>query len=335
MSLDLALVGNGTIGALVSPEGDIVWMCAPRFDGDPVFTSLLRGSAQPEHDGAFAIEMMDGVRVEQQYIADTPILVSTFFDARGGCARVTDFAPRFEQDGEVVCPMMLVRKVEPVSGRPTIRVRLRPMEQYGAGLLTPQQPAESSRAHKPDHILYAGNDLVFRLATDAPVEAIVSETPFALDRAITLILGPDAEVKRGTAKAGSDFAERTAAWWRDWAGSLTVPSEWRDDVIRAAITLKLNACEDTGAIIAALTTSIPEAPNSGRNWDYRYCWLRDAYFVSDALRQLGDTATNERYVDFVMRVAAESHGGMLKPLYAIGGEAIPDEHEAGHLAGYR
>ena len=335
MSLDLALVGNGTIGALISSEAEVVWMCAPRFDGDPIFTSLLRGTAQPEHNGSFVIEMMNTVRVEQQYIADTPILVSRFFDARGGCAEVTDFAPRFEQAGKVVCPMMLVRKVEPVSGEPVIRVRLRPMHQYGAGLIMPQHLRDSVGTRTRDHIRYPGNNLMLRLTTDAPVDAVVSETPFALDHPVTLMLGPDEEVKGGAAKAGSDLAERTAAWWRDWAGSLMVPSEWRDAVIRAAITLKLNACEDTGAIIAAMTTSIPEAPNSGRNWDYRYCWLRDAYFVADSLRQLGDTVTTERYVDFVMRVAAESHGAKLKPLYAIGGRAIPDEHEAEHLAGYR
>jgi GH15 family glucan-1,4-alpha-glucosidase len=335
MSLDLALVGNGTIGALVSSEGEVVWMCAPRFDGDPIFTSLLRGSAQPEHDGAFVIEMMNAVRVEQQYIADTPILVSRFFDAEGACAQVTDFAPRFAQNGKVVSPMMLVRKVEPVSGDPTIRVRLRPMQQYGARLIPPEHPSDGVTAANTNHIRYAGNELALRLTTDAPVDAIVSETPFALDHPMTLILGPDEEVKGGAAAAGTNFAECTAAWWSDWAGSLTVPTEWRNEVIRAAITLKLNASEDTGAIIAAMTTSIPEAPNSGRNWDYRYCWLRDAYFVSDALRRLGDASTTERYVDFVMRVAAGSPGAMLKPLYAIGGDAIPDEHIADHITGYR
>ena len=329
MSLDLALVGNGTIGALVSSEGEVVWMCAPRFDGDPIFTSLLRGSAQPEYDGAFVIEMMNAVRVEQQYIADTPILVSRFVDAEGACAQVTDFAPRFEEDGRVVCPMMLVRKVEPVSGEPIIRVRLRPMQQYGAERIRPHNQPDAK------HIRYVGDDLVLRLTTDAPLEAIVSEAPFALDRSITLILGADEEVKGGATKIGSEFAERTAAWWREWVGSLTVPTEWRNEMIRAAITLKLNAFEDTGAIIAAMTTSIPEAPNSGRNWDYRYCWLRDAYFVSNALRRLGDTSTTERYVDFVMRVAAGAPGAMLKPLYAIGGDAIPDEHIADHLTGYR
>ena len=332
MSLDLALVGNGTIGALVSAEAGIAWMCAPRFDGDPVFTSLLRGSAQPEHDGAFVIEMMDAVRVEQQYIADTPILVSRFFDARGGCAQVTDFAPRFEQDGRVVAPMMLVRKIEPVSGVPTIRIRVRPMQQYGSARMSSLDERSTRSA---DHIRYAGKDLVLRLTTNAPLQEIILETPFALDRPITLMLGADEEVKGGATKTGSEFAERTTTWWRNWAGSLMPPKEWRDDVIRAAITLKLNACEETGAIIAAMTTSIPEAPNSRRNWDYRYCWLRDAYFVIDALRQLGDTETTERYVDFVIRVATRSPDTRLKPLYAIDGEAIPDEHEAQHLAGYR
>jgi len=139
-------------------------------------------------------------------------------------------------------------------------------------------------------------DLVLRLTTDASVTAVIEETPFFLDDMVTLILGPDETLQGAVGETGRRFAEETAAYWREWVRYLSIPYEWQEAVIRAAITLKLNAYDDTGAIVAAMTTSIPEAANSGRNWDYRYCWLRDGYFVVNALNRLGTTQTMERYL---------------------------------------
>jgi len=335
-TLDLALIGNGTIGALVGRQAEILWTCLPRFDGDPVFCSLVRGAAQPESDGSFAVELPGTVRSEQQYLADTPILVTRFFDANGAGIQVTDFAPRFQQGGNLFTPMVIVRRIERISGSPTIQIRMRPMQEYGAERMTPlRDHGRAGGGGADNHIRYAGKHLPLRLTTDAPVDAIVEETPFALDRSVTLWLGPDEEVVGGSAKAGSDALEQTTAWWRDWVGSLTLPLEWRDTVVRAAITLKLNVAEESGAIIAAMTTSIPEAPNSGRNWDYRYCWLRDAYFVADALYRLGDSATTRRYVDSIMGIVSKAKDSRLAPMYTVTRGPIPEEHEAKHLPGFR
>jgi GH15 family glucan-1,4-alpha-glucosidase len=116
---------------------------------------------------------------------------------------------------------------------------------------------------------------------------------------------------------------------------LAIPYEWQGAVIRAAITLQLNAFEDTGAIVAAMTTSIPEAPNSGRTWDYRYCWLRDAYFVVDALNRLGATRTMERYLAYILNIVAGAEAGRLQPLYGISGSADLKERHVDSLPGYR
>lgn len=326
-SVDLGLIGNGTLGALVSRDAEIVWMCVPRFDGDPVFCSLLRGAAEPREDGAFAVEMIDAERTEQEYIPDTAVLVTRFFDANGAVVEVTDFAPRFLRDGELFTPLMLVRKIVRVSGEPKIRVRVRPMQEYGATIIA----AESSREN---YLRYAGENLSMRVTTDAPLDAMLEETPFALDGAITLVFGPDEEIPDGPSQTGGDFLEQTLAWWRDWVNSLNPPNEWRDAVVRAAITLKLNVSEKSGSIIAAMTTSIPEAPNSGRNWDYRYCWMRDAYFVAAALERLGDRATTEQYVGFLKKLVAQT-GSELGPMYTIDGGPIPVERMISHLPGYR
>ena len=325
-SLDLALVGNGSIGALIDGEGAVVWCCFPRFDGDPVFCSLLAGDAPRDEDGTFAIELQGAVKTEQEYLPDTPILVTRFYDAKGGGVEITDFSPRYEKDGEMFCPRLLVRQVRPIGGQPNIRVRVVPAADYGC--------AKRPHALGANHISYAGEQAL-RLTTNAPTESIVDRTLFHVRETITLMFGLDDPVAGDVTSAGSTMLERTTAYWRNWVRSLHAPTEWHDDVIRAAITLELNVYEPTGAIIPAMTTSIPEAPNTGRTWDYRYCWPRDAYFTADALCRLGEMRTIERYLAFVLGVAAKTDDAHLVPIYTIDGGPIPGEHVAKCLPGYR
>jgi GH15 family glucan-1,4-alpha-glucosidase len=152
---------------------------------------------------------------------------------------------------------------------------------------------------------------------------------------VTLMFGNTEQIKSEVTNAGSGFLEKTTAHWQNWARALTVPETWRDAVIRAAITLELNVYEDTGAIIASITTSIPEAPNTERTWDYRFCWPRDACFVVNALGRLGEARTTERYIRFLLRMADATDDSRLVPMYTIDGSPIPGEHEAECLAGYR
>src|SRR5450759_667244 len=327
-SLDLALLGNGSIGALIDAQGAVAWCCFPRFDGDPVFCSLLAGDSPHDKTGAFTIELEGVVRTEQQYLHDTPILVTRFYDKRGGGVEITDFCPRFEKDGELFCPKVLVRQVRPIGGRPNIRVRVDPAADYGC---TKRQHALGA-----NHISYAGEQAL-RLTTNAPTEAIVARTLFHVHQTITLMFGLDEPVAGAgdVTSTGTTPLERTIAYWHNWTRSLQAPPEWRDAVIRAAITLELNVHEPTGAIIASMTTSIPEAPNTARTWDYRYCWPRDAYFTADALCRLGHMRTIERYLAFLLGVAATTDDAHLVPIYTIDGGLIPDEHVAKCLPGYR
>ena len=326
MSLDLALIGNGAIAAMVDGAAQINWACFPRFDGDPVFCSLLRGGADGEQFGIYGIELIGTVRTEQEYLTNTPILVTRLFDADGAVVEITDFAPRFRQYGRMFTPMMIVRQVRRIAGNPRIRICLRPAREYGC-----ERPRTTSGSN---HIRYYGGDVVVRLTTNASTNAILEENAFYLEDEITLLLGPDETVNGSVDEIARHFAEETASHWREWVRMLAIPFEWQDAVIRAAITLQLNVFEDTGAIVAALTTSIPEAPNTKRNWDYRFCWIRDAYFVVNALNRLGATRTMERYLAFILNIVAEAEDGTLKPLYGITGRRVPEEHEAKCLSGY-
>lgn len=327
-SLDLALVGNGSIGALIDAKGAVVWCCFPRFDGDPVFCSLLAGESLRDGFGAFTIELEETVRTEQQYLPDTPILVTRFYDKKGGGVEITDFCPRFEKDGELFFPKVLVRQVRPTGGRPNIRVHITPAADYGC---TRRQHALGG-----SHISYSGEQAL-RLTTDAPTEAISEKTLFHVRQTITLIFGLDEEFtdRADVTAMATAMLERTTAHWRNWARILKPPDEWREAVIRAAITLQLNVYEPTGAIIASLTTSIPEAPGTLRNWDYRYCWPRDAYFTAIALSKLGEMRTIERFLAFLLGVAQSTDDARLVPMYSVEGGPIPPEHFAECLRGYR
>jgi GH15 family glucan-1,4-alpha-glucosidase len=325
-SLDLALIGNGTVGALIDGEARVAWCCFPRFDGDPVFCSLLNGESRPDQPGTFSIELMGVSRRDQRYLRDTAILVTRLYDAKGGGVEITDFCPRFEDGGEMIAPAMLVRQVRPISGKPSIVVRIKPAAQYGC--------LERDHAIGANHIGYSGEHAL-RLTTDAPAEAIVDATPFHVRETITLMFGNTEDIRSDLTSIGARFLERTTAHWQNWARALTVPDTWRDAVTRAAITLQLNVYEETGAIIASVTTSIPEAPNTRRTWDYRFCWPRDACFVVNALGALGEIRTTERYLAFLLGVAAAGKDSRLVPMYTIDGRPIPGEREAECLTGYR
>ncbi len=325
-SLDLALVGNGTVGALIDAHGAVVWACFPRFDGDPMFCELLQGS-RAATSGAWAIELLDVAHEAQAYLPNTPVLVTRLVDQHGGAVEITDFAPRFRQFDRVFCPVSLVRQIRRVAGTPRIRVRVRPTRDYG------REPADVTWGS--NHVRYIGADVTLRLTTDMSITALLEETAFFLDDTVTLVLGPDETVTAAIAETGRRFLEQTIAHWRDWVRGLAIPFEWQDEVIRSAITLRLNTSEDTGAIIAAMTTSIPEAPGTERTWDYRYCWLRDAYFVIDALNQLGATGIMERYIGYVTNIVAGAPAGVLQPVYSIGGRAVPEERIVTTLPGYR
>jgi len=326
-SLELAIVGNANIAALIDARAEIVWACMPRMDGDPVACSLLRERRGEDDFGFFAIELADFSHSEQEYLANTPILLTRLYDRHGNGVEVTDFAPRFRHHARLFAPMTLVRQLRPIAGSPRLRVLLRPASQYGA--------KRAALTYGSNHVRYVAENYVMRVTTDCSITALVDELPFVLQRPLAFVLGPDETLQGGVTETARRFHEETADYWRDWVRDLQIPFEWQDEIIRAALTLKLSAVDDTGALVAAVTTSIPEAPGSGRNWDYRYCWLRDAYFTINALNRLNATRTMERYLGYIINLAAGAEGARLQPVYRINGAAQLDEREVASLAGYR
>jgi GH15 family glucan-1,4-alpha-glucosidase len=326
-TLDLGLIGNSCTAALIDRQASIVWWCYPYLDSDPICCSLLQPKHAGEPFGMIGIVFENARLLDQRYEKNSAILVSRFEDGQGNSIEVTDFAPRFYQFGRMFAPSMLVRMIRRVTGRPRIALNACPAINYGA------QPASIRTGSH--HVTYVGSTQAMRITTDASITALVDARPFYLEERVTLLMGPDETVDGAPHEVASAFYEKTLAYWHRWVRNLAVPYEWQEIVIRAAITLKLNAFNDTGAIIAAVTTSIPEAPHSSRNWDYRYCWLRDAYFVVNALNRLGVTGTMERYLDYILNIIADARDEPLQPLYSIRREAALEERTAPCLEGYR
>jgi GH15 family glucan-1,4-alpha-glucosidase len=323
LSLELGVIGNCQINALVDAGGRIVWSCLPRFDADPLFSRLLDEADR----GYFQIELQNQVDSRQYYVRNTAVLCTELTDREGSRLRITDFCPRFKQYGRYYRPVMIVRRVEVLAGTPVVRVKLRPTAACGA--------EEFQITRGSNHVRFVGSGEAYRLTTDAPVTHVLQEQPIVLQRGLTFVLGEDDSLKDSLHELGQRFQEQTIAYWQEWTRSLAIPFEWQSAVIRAAITLKLSTFEDTGAVIAAMTTSIPEARGSERNWDYRFCWLRDAYFVVHALNRLGATMTMEGFLRYIVNLVADTEEHALQPLYGIGGETRLEEGVAEHLSGYR
>jgi GH15 family glucan-1,4-alpha-glucosidase len=327
---DLALwpIGNCQVSALVDSGGGFVWACQPRVDGDPLFCSLLgpKGEADlPRGEWRIAVE--NQTSVEQSYLRNTPILTTRLTDRDGAVAEIFDFCPRFERSGRVYRPVAWVRIVRPLAGAPRLRVSLSPATEWGA--------KEAERTSGTNHIRYLLKPQPLRLTTDAPVGQLLEGRASRLERAQHFFLGPDEPFVGNVGHTLAAWLHQTADEWRGWVRGLAIPLEWQRVVIRAAIALKLCQHEETGAIVAALTTSIPEAPDSGRNWDYRYCWIRDAYYTVQALNRLGALDVLENYLGYLRNIVDEAKGGHIQPLYAVSGEAKLEEREAEGLAGYR
>ncbi|HLQ88778.1 MAG TPA: glycoside hydrolase family 15 protein [Xanthobacteraceae bacterium] len=321
--LDLAVIGNGRTAALLDPAARLVWWCMPRFDGDPIFCRLLSGQ---EEKGFSDVELDDMVDFRSEYLRNTAVVSTILTNRRGDAIRIVDFAPRYRHFGRVFRPPQLIRLIEPIAGLPRITIRSRPTSNYGVPI--------ARHSTGSNHIRYSGEESVIRLTTDAPLSFIEREAQFVITRPLHLVFGPDEQFQGDLATTCREFRDRTVDYWMEWVHGLSISYDWQDAIIRAAITLKLSSYEETGGIVAAHTTSIPEAPGSGRTWDYRYCWLRDAYFVVKALNRIGATQTMEEFISYTLSIVSNPNEA-IRPVYSVVPIDPMDERTAPQLDGYR
>jgi GH15 family glucan-1,4-alpha-glucosidase len=318
---DLGLIGNCQLAAHVERTGAIVWACLPRFDAEPMFSALL-----DEADGGrFVVAPAGGESGQQSYLENTNVLATTF-ETPTGSFRVLDFAPRFPQVEGIFHPTQLHRIVEPVSGQPEIRVHLDPRLGWSKG-----KPAQTRSGQQ---VRFDGFESPVWVATDLPLEDVLERRPIALTERKHLVLSWGAPVDEALPALCDRYLGATVRYWRTWVKHCNIPPLWQRETIRSGLTLKLHCYEDTGAIVAALTTSLPESPGAGRTWDYRYCWLRDAYYVLGALRLLGHFEERERFVKYLLHLVGDAPDLHLAPLYRVDGTSNLEERILPDWPGY-
>jgi GH15 family glucan-1,4-alpha-glucosidase len=317
---DLGVIGNCQFSALIHNSGEVVWCCLPRFDSEPVFSTLL----DCQDGGRFRIGPAAGETGTQRYLPNTNIL-ETRFETSTGSFRVIDFAPRFLRFGRAFRPTQLIRIVEPIEGTPRIAVVCEPKLGWSKAL-----PAMMQGSH---HVSFQGFPSELRLTTDIPLSYLGGQ-PFTLTGRRYFVMSWGAPVEEPLQPLCERFWNETSDYWQHWVKQCDIPPLFQREVIRSALILKLHCFEDTGAIIAAMTTSIPESPGSGRTWDYRYCWLRDSYYVLNAFGLLGHFEEREQFVQYLLNVAGGAPGLNLAPLYRVDGLQNLEESILPNWPGY-
>ena len=327
-----ALIGDCRTAALVSRDGSIDWLCWPRFDRPSMFAAILDDAG-----GSFAVRPRDVRKVERRYVEGTNVL-QTRFDCEGGVVELIDLMPVYDEDDKrrmLVPEHELLRCVRCLRGEVEVSITFDPRPNYGrdAGKLRDR------------------GKLGWQFECGAGVGNLLCDVPLAArpqggaHARVRLAAGDErflslsyTEEAPGVIPMLGDVArasiERTIAWWRAWSSRARYDGPRREAVIRSALTLKLLAYAPSGAIVAAPTTSLPEQPGGSHNWDYRFCWLRDASFTARALFGLGYHAEAESFVDWMVHTTALARPE-LRVLYDVFGESPCDERELPHLGGYR
>ncbi len=324
--MDYGIIGNGKTAALISSKGSIDWCCLPDFDSPSIFGRILDES----NGGFFSIEPVEPCKTEQYYLRNTNVL-ETVFKTKQGKFKVTDFMPRDQNliDGTDYETYSIIRIIEPLEGHPAVTVRYEPRLDYGRSDAKPVLSNEGLlRTEGIGQRIYLNSSL--------DTEYVMLQKPVPLSEPLYFVISQDKPValKEVLKDVVTKARDETIRYWRDWIKQCHLPACYQDAVIRSALTLKLLVYEKTGAIIAAPTTSLPEESGSNRNWDYRYCWIRDALFSVSVLFELSLFREKERYISFLEEVLLREDD-YIKPLFTVHGDEVSREYYLDHWSGFR
>ncbi len=314
------VIGNSGTAALIHENGSIDWCCLPRFDSPSAFAALL-----DDKGGRFQVSAAGKVSSRQTYLDRTAILRTEFDDGETAFA-VIDFMPRY-RDGQSWCrPTEILRILKPLRGRPSIRVTFDPQLNYARGETVVKQR---------NGYLIATNGLEdLYLYGSLPMSGIMSRAAIPLETDHFLLLSYHEKFVEPTLVYAHDMFERTREHWEAWSNESRLPARWANEVLRSAITLKLLIYEETGAMVAAATTSLPEAIGDSRNWDYRFCWLRDASLVLESMKSIGHFREAKGFITFLLHLF-ESKQTAVQILYRVDGHTDLAEQTLPNLHGYK
>ena len=323
-NLDYGIIGNCNSAALISKNGSIDWCCLPQFDASSVFAKIL----DDKNGGSFEIVTDESYEVSQKYIKNTNILV-TLFSNGTDAFEVLDFMPRYRQDdGTYYMPPDIIRYIKLISGTPEFSVKYDPKLEYAAEKthhkILKELIVSSTKKGRYDSI-YLYSDFDFNKILDGEKISLKEDGFFEITyHEKILTQGIDRVYLK---------LERTRSYWLTWSDKTTSYNYYNDEILRSALVLKLLSYDKSGAVLAAATTSLPETIGECRNWDYRFCWIRDASMVIKVVQDLGHTNMAQRFLRFIINTVPDKDEA-IQIMYGINGEKQLTEHILEHLSGY-
>ncbi len=325
-NLNYGIIGNCKSSALINEDSSIDWSCLPQFDSPSVFGKIL----DDQKGGTFKIECDESYQITQKYLNKTAILL-TRFDNGTDAFQLLDFMPRFQKDnGVYYAPPEITRLVKWIKGNPSFKVLYDPQLEYAQG--------ETKNYIKDDFIISVVDDERYdtlTLYTDLDKDSVLNGDEIKLDQDYFFKISYNEKIKPFNIEDVKFEFEKTKVYWLNWCFKTpTFDNAYNEEILRSAITLKLLTFEKTGAVLAAATTSLPETIGEVRNWDYRFCWIRDASMVIKVITKLGHLKIVKKFIDFIIDLIPDKDE-KLQIMYGISGEKILTEKTLDHLSGYQ
>ena len=323
--LNYGIIGNCKSSALINADSSIDWCCLPQFDSSAVFCKII----DDQIGGSFKIEVDKSYTITQHYLNNTAILKTNFRNNENEF-EVLDFMTRFKLDDKnFYNPPELQRMIRPIRGLPKIKVLYNPTLEYANG--------KTKTYKKEDFIVSVFEEASYEtlfLYTDIEKNKILENKEFELAEPVYLNLSYNEKIDVPNLEKSNLELEKTKEYWINWCKKGPKYKLYNDEVKRSAITLKLLTFEKTGAVLAAATTSIPETIGEVRNWDYRFCWIRDASMVIKIIAKLGHERIVKNFIDFIVNLIPNKNE-KLQIMYGIDGQKILTEKKLDHLSGYK
>lgn len=324
-NLSFGIVGNCKSAALINHYGSIVWCCLPNFDSPSIFAHVL----DDEIGGIFKIIIDDSYSVIQKYSDNTSILITNFSNNENEF-EIIDFMPRYQREnGSFYSPPEIIRIFKHIKGKPKFKILYDPRLEYSNGV-TNSYIKERFIVSVIDH---ENHDTLY-LYTSFNKKKFLDQPEIVLEKNHFVNISYHEKIKYFDIDEALFEFDKTKVYWRNWCSKTPKYKLYNDEILRSAITLKLLTYEKTGAVLAAATTSIPETIGEVRNWDYRFCWIRDASMVIKIIAKLGHQRIVKNFIDFIVNLIPNKNE-KLQIMYGIDGQKILHEKTLDHLAGYK
>ena len=324
-NLNYGIIGNCKSSALINEDSSIDWCCLPQFDSPSVFGKIL----DEKIGGSFKISCDKSYKITQKYLDKTCIL-KTKFDNGIDSFELLDYMPRFQKEnGVYYAPPEICRILKLIKGNPKLKILYDPKLEYSIG--------KTNNYEKNDFIVSVVNEERYDtlyLYTDLNKKSILESSEISLDRDYFLSISYNEKINPPSLGHVNFELERTKVYWLNWCFKTPSYENYNSQILRSAMTLKLLTFEKTGAVLAAATTSLPETIGEVRNWDYRFCWIRDASMVIKVITKLGHVKIVKKFIDFILNIIPDKNE-KLQIMYGINGEKMLTEETLNHLSGYK